>query len=258
VHLIASGTAEENVLSRLTARTCRIRAVIPSSVIGLPVDEPITNPDVAVPPAPGLVIADLRVEAAAEAGRIQLARSLTHGVGAPGGDSRPVISAMRRHRRVIEPEFFCVYRFVFTDARGRVVAEQLRALSARLACRIYSPRPADLRALVGDLRVPLGHEAVRLQQGSLEELERQLQRPLLTWTRREHAIAEAFRGRHARMAAGLVQGGLFDRRNERAAAAQAAVLAEVVDRSTARIAELTAWKAIATEPCELLWVLSRF
>jgi hypothetical protein len=165
---------------------------------------------------------------------------------------------MRRHPAAIEPEFFCVFRFVFTDARGRVVAEHLRALSARLARRIRSPRPADLRALVGDLQAPLAHEAVRLQQRSLEELERQLQRPLLTWTRREHAIAEAFRERHARMAAGLVQGSLFDRRTERAAAAQAAVLVEVADRSTARIAELTAWKAIASEPCELLWALSRF
>jgi hypothetical protein len=55
---------------------------------------------------------------------------------------------------------------------------------------------------------------------------------------RERAIARDIDRRHARMAATLIQGGLFDRRPEREAAAQRELLDQALTRCRARIAEL--------------------
>ena len=57
-------------------------------------------------------------------------------------------------------------------------------------------------------------------------------------TRRENAIVDALRRRHARLSAGLVQPGLFDRRAERAAAAQASLVDSAVQTSIVRLARL--------------------
>jgi hypothetical protein len=53
--------------------------------------------------------------------------------------------------------------------------------------------------------------------------------------RREEAIVRALRESHARLSAGLLQPGLFDRRAERAAAAQAARVDEAVVKSRVRL-----------------------
>ena len=53
--------------------------------------------------------------------------------------------------------------------------------------------------------------------------------------RREAAIADALRESHARLSAGLLQPGLFDRRAERAAAAQATRVDEALERSRTRV-----------------------
>jgi hypothetical protein len=55
---------------------------------------------------------------------------------------------------------------------------------------------------------------------------------------RERAIADGVRQQRARLATLLVQPGLFDRRAERATAAQNATLEEALDRCTQRLAEL--------------------
>ena len=57
-------------------------------------------------------------------------------------------------------------------------------------------------------------------------------------TRREKAIIDALRQRHARLSAGLLQPGLFDRRIERAVTAQASLVDAAVQTSTARLALL--------------------
>ena len=50
-----------------------------------------------------------------------------------------------------------------------------------------------------------------------------LKRPLALWLQRELDLVEGIRQEHARMSAALLQPGLFDRRNDRAAASQAAM-----------------------------------
>ena len=56
--------------------------------------------------------------------------------------------------------------------------------------------------------------------------------------RREGAITEALRLRQARLSAGLLQPGLFDRRAERAAAAQASVVDDAVQKSAVHLLRL--------------------
>jgi len=53
--------------------------------------------------------------------------------------------------------------------------------------------------------------------------------------RREEAIERALRENHARLSARLLQPGLFDRRTERVAAAQAARVDEAMAKSRARL-----------------------
>jgi MoxR-like ATPase len=62
---------------------------------------------------------------------------------------------------------------------------------------------------------------------------------------RENAIARALERHHARLAATLLQGGLFDRRNEREAAAQRELLEMALTRCRTRIDELKQRQAAA-------------
>ena len=57
-------------------------------------------------------------------------------------------------------------------------------------------------------------------------------------TRREEAVGRALRESHARLSAGLLQFGLFDRHAERAAAAQTSRVDEAFAKSRARLAML--------------------
>jgi len=56
--------------------------------------------------------------------------------------------------------------------------------------------------------------------------------------RREQAIADDLRQRHARLSAGLLQPGLFERRTERAVAAQTTRLDEAISKSQGRLSAL--------------------
>jgi hypothetical protein len=56
--------------------------------------------------------------------------------------------------------------------------------------------------------------------------------------RREGALINALRLRQARLSAGLLQPGLFDRRAERAAAARASVVDDAVQRSAVHVSRL--------------------
>jgi hypothetical protein len=65
-----------------------------------------------------------------------------------------------------------------------------------------------------------------------------LDAPLAAADQREHAIADAIALDRSRLAARLLQPGLFDRRAERSIAAQRAVLDEALARCRVRIADL--------------------
>ena len=66
-------------------------------------------------------------------------------------------------------------------------------------------------------------------------------------TRREEAIVDALHESHARLSAALLQPGLFDRRAERAAAAQAARVDEAVAKSRLRLEALARWRRLSRD-----------
>jgi hypothetical protein len=71
--------------------------------------------------------------------------------------------------------------------------------------------------------------------------------------RREDAIATGLRENHARLSATLLQPGLFDRRSERAAAAQASRVEEALQKSRARQALLARARQLHASGRELLF-----
>jgi hypothetical protein len=73
--------------------------------------------------------------------------------------------------------------------------------------------------------------------------------------RRERDLMAAMRERHARLSVGLLQGALFDRRNERLAASQAALLDEALSRSAFRLRELAAGQHVRADACDLAFAV---
>jgi superfamily II DNA or RNA helicase len=277
IHLVAGGTGEEFVLSRLVKRVRRIRAAVGASIVGLPAEEEIAAAviaDAPLPPGPkdpayegsrvaalavpGLVAPDLRQEAHDEACRIELARTLLRAARFPSVDSRAIAPAIHRRRGRTRPDLFWLFKLLLTDARGCVLLEPLLALAASSLRPLRLGHPAELRSLIARTRPPLELTAIAMQQHHLDALVDDLRAPLKVWTARERAIATAFRERHARMSAGLLQRGLFDHRTDRAEAAQSALLDEVLGKSAERAGELSACEQVRVESCDLLWAVALY
>jgi hypothetical protein len=89
----------------------------------------------------------------------------------------------------------------------------------------------------------------------LQALDAALRRPLDLWLRRERALMAAALDRRARLAAGLVQRALFDRRPDRLAAAQQSLLDGTLSRSADRIAQLAACEDLRVDACGLVFAL---
>ena len=73
---------------------------------------------------------------------------------------------------------------------------------------------------------------------------------------REQAIAAALQRRHARMAAAVLQPGLFDRRANRAAAGQSALAAAALQRSTQRGEWLAELHHLQADELSLVFAIS--
>jgi hypothetical protein len=71
------------------------------------------------------------------------------------------------------------------------------------------------------------------------------------------AIAADVSAQHARLSAALLQRGLFDRRDERAASAQARILASVLAATDGHRAGLTRMASLTPGPPHLLLALIR-
>jgi hypothetical protein len=82
---------------------------------------------------------------------------------------------------------------------------------------------------------------------ALTALTQSLHAPSALATLRERAIAAWLNAERARLSAGLLQPGLFDRRAERAFAAQQAVLSEALARCQARLDEIDRARRIHVE-----------
>jgi len=260
VHLVARETCEETTLARLVRRITRIRDTlcvaspvhderrIADAVLG---DEPA--PDVDAAPrtrSVGMSTIDLRREALAEARRVTKARTLLDERSPSSTDMRGVIAHLgrRRNRRGRQ----CIWTFTVTVAStsGQVLWEPL----VTLATDIDEP----IRPVRRDTRRYLAHAhpsvtaALRSAQGALlDRLRDDIRRPAALWRLRELELMEELRHRDARLSAGLLQRSLFDRRGERATAAQAALLEAALAASAQRVAELESLDALDIESCRL-------
>jgi superfamily II DNA or RNA helicase len=269
IHLVARDTAEEDVVMRLIARDELARAELSSPIrlherdVTTAVFEGAvtqTAPAGATPPA-SPVVHDLRSDAIDEAARIATARAL----GSLRPQARPLRSdtaheddasdgrpPMTCVRRAVSPSACWAFSFEFEDADGQVVWTALCGLHAYLA----PPRPRSPEVLRAALDPSRAREAAEQEHHRLAvRLRQAIEASVALATEREAAIADALRQRHARMAATLIQPGLFDRRAERAVEQQSQVLDDALARCEARQAALDRLRTATASGCHLAFAL---
>ena len=263
VHLVAAATTEELVLSKLADRVRRIRAAVgPLAFPGFAGDQEMADAVLGGAPlaesaAPsldaGIRCPVLVREGREEAHRIRLARSLLLHAAQEGPDPRATVTSIGSSRHGARAcRDLWVFRLLLVDARGRGLSEVLLALARGHGRTGRARTPAAVRAILENRDSRLQDVAAREAGERLAAFAHQLDAPLRLWLRREEALSAALRLAHGRLSAQLLQLGLFDRRNERAAAAQSASLDEALAGSAVRRNELLDRGAARVESTDLI------
>jgi hypothetical protein len=237
VHLVARGTGEESIVGRLAAREARARATVEqiAEAVLLGTSYAAAEPAEVTASAPsnGVVRIDLRTEARLEAERLERARLLVE--DDPGTPGRPAICVLRRRRRCSFNRLW-VWRLTFASPNGRVLWDSILPLIAT------GPRaratPSRTRACLDADEPRLVSAVHAAERERLADLAAGLAAGFAVLARRERAIVRALEASQARLAGSLLQPGLFDRRIERAANAQAALMDEALSQAAARILDL--------------------
>jgi superfamily II DNA or RNA helicase len=264
VHLVAAGTCEEVTVARLVSRINRMHGAM-TALTRMPDEERVAesilgrhSPPELFDDSPsnpsGIITIDLRDEALEESRRLSRSRAFAAASAHVHVPERSVISHVPRHRTNNPPHCLWVYRFVLTSSEGRLVWEALVPFAGTLtARRRYSIRlmrtllNTDLPALQ---TVLANHCTLVLQQ-----LRPSIRPMLARYSAREHSLASVLRSRHARLAAALLQRGLFDRRDEHLASAQTSLLEEALSQSASRLRELAAFDNLRIDAAELVFAL---
>jgi superfamily II DNA or RNA helicase len=251
LHLVGRDTVEETRVVRLAQRRSRIASAFDgisrNSLSDRESAEYVVGGSMLPrPPASsalsGVTAADLRDRASAEAARLVTARQLRppDAFDTPA-QVRPFVTCRRR----TPPELVCWALWVaLADPEGRLLWETLVGVSGQPGWIRQRSRETTVRLVDASWR-PV-QEAVAIQHGPAAHA---VSDPLRASTalafEREQAIAREIAQQDARMAAHLLQPGLFDRRAQR----QAAALREVIDNALAhchgRLAELQRQRAAA-------------
>jgi len=205
IALVGRGTAEESVVASLMRRT---REAARDAPFGF---EAGASP-------PGVIRVDLRSAAEGEAARLQTWRSLD--ARDRSDNARPVVSIVGRSRLIVAT------RATFLDESGAVLWDTLLGVDAPLT----SSPVRDALALA--LRTSTRHAAL------LDALTHDLQLETTLLVGREEAILDALQRGSGRLAAPLVQAGLFDQRALRDRDAQRRVIEEAARCALWRIATL--------------------
>ena len=232
VNLVAAGTAEESYVAALVQRAGRAADSL---------ERLRSEPSQA---------RRYRETAEAEAARLHTLRLLCPAREEPVPGGRPPVTILRR--RGDSPDVWA-FHLAYFDSAAQLVWHTLVGVAGSSPLDLDSSiefigRTAALIAL-DDL------DAVRKRLRTL--LEQSLRGYLDLARRREQAIAATLETQRARLAATLLQRSLFDRRSERAFAAQEAVLDEALGRCRARVAEIEASANLAAEPARLAFAVIR-
>lgn len=264
VHLVAAGTFEEVTLARLVSRISRVHGAM-SALTRIPDEERIAESilgrqlppellDDSSPAPSGTVAVDLRDDALEESRRVGHSRAFAVASAHVRVPQRSVMTRVRQHRKNTPPQCLWVYRFVVTTGAGCVAWEPLVAVegtitrrqrySIRLLRTLLNPDLAALQAVVAAYRTQLRQQLRRSMRPALDR-----------YSAREHSLTSVLRSRHARLSAGLLQGGLFDRRDERRAFAQTSLLGEALSQSASRLRELGVADDLRIDATELVFAL---
>jgi hypothetical protein len=254
VLLIAGGTVEESRVTRVVRRMSDVASALSAlsrhngdelqcaaHVIG---NEPVPDaPRSAAIPA-GVITADLRQRATDEAIRLAAARQLlpTCGRGQALPHLRPFVTTARRASR---GSAWWTLWLDYADSEGQLVWETLIG--------VHGTHPWARPRFRSDVRRHLDASWTQIQNGIAvdcgrlaDRLSDSIRAPVVLALDREHAIARDIDRRHARMAASLIQGALFDRRTEREATAQRELIDQALSRCHTRIAELHRLRHVTT------------
>jgi hypothetical protein len=206
-----------------------------------------------------IVTLDLRADAIAEARRLIAARRFHHdadeGVLTACESEGPFVARARRSslRRQLGRRILLIWRVACEDAAGRTVESRLVALLIDLAA---APLPGQhrawTRALLQDLEAPLLHHVETIVSRWAEAVAAVGGEFASARIARARAIAARPRGEppHA------FQGGLFDRREERARRALAIDSGELDRQACARVDAALETAPATTRSGELALVLT--
>jgi len=232
IHLVAADTREDSYVARLLLRSDLAAGAL----------ERLRQPSPE--------IEQLRTTAKVETARLEGVRRLLDPRRNSAPDRRPAVTVCRR--RNTARGIVCAFSVAFADSTGHVI---WRTLLGTIASGHN-----DSRALVSSIdrvAVLLASTLDRECQVALASLRSSLRPHLNLALRRERAIADVLEHERARLSAQLLQRGLFDRRAERANAAQRAVLDQALARCRTRLDELASAAHIVVEPARLAFVLIR-
>jgi len=197
-NLVGLGTHDEIMARQLCDRVQQIRAAL---------DKPTHDGH-----------GERRHESEIESARVLTARALSTSSSVAGASNSAFLTSTRRaHTGTREIQAF---QLSFADESGRIAFETIAGVR-------IDAEPADL-----ELPANVG---VRYHEQALASVAAEIAPWLELSQRREKAIERAIRENHARLSARLLQPGLFDRRTERVAAAQAARVDEAMAKSHARL-----------------------
>ena len=244
MHLIARGTVEESHVTAVVQRASTVASTLDSlssrqideqHVAGWAIGGDVLPdaPGVNVPP--GIATVDLRVRSASETERLITTRRLQPTAAAEfPTHTQPFVAI---GKRLSAGRSWWALWLECADANGQLAWESLVAVEA--THRWARPhRLSELRALLdGSWKQARRHiEGDHVRLGNVHA--QALRAPAAIALERERAIATALERQRARMAASLLQGGLFDRRIEREAVAQRELLDHALSRCHTRIEEL--------------------
>jgi superfamily II DNA or RNA helicase len=214
---VARHTAEVDVASALRTRVAEAVKVAPFGPTGS--DE-------------------LRRDAAQEANRVEEVRRFSGNVAPRLTPTRPLLAVAGRSSW---REIHLALRLSFVDDSGDAVWDTVAAVTFR-AHAFRSSQGSAIRARFGreiTMRsVSLAAASTAIHERALSDLASDLALAVTPLLHRERRLLERLTARAARLAAPLVQAGLFDRRALRDAAAQRRIATAAAVTASARIARL--------------------